>query len=56
VDLQAAADHELDSLGVPKNQRERHPACTRCGEGFWSWRRDKSENARNYLVAGLAIH
>jgi len=56
VDLQAAADHELDSLGVPKNQCERHPACTRCGEGFWSWRRDKSENARNYLVAGLAIH
>ena len=53
VDLQAAADHELDSLGVPKNQRERHPACTRCGEGFWSWRRDKSENARNYLVAGI---
>ncbi|HLD08013.1 MAG TPA: polyphenol oxidase family protein [Candidatus Peribacterales bacterium] len=51
VDLQAAADHELDSLGVPQNQRERHPACTRCGEGFWSWRR--KENARNYLVVSL---
>jgi len=53
VDLQAAADHELDSLGVPKNQRERYPACTRCGEEFWSWRRDKAADARNYLIAGL---
>lgn len=53
VDLQAAADHELASLGVPKDHIERHPTCTRCGEGFWSWRRDKNENARNYLVVGL---
>lgn len=53
VDLQAAADHELDSLGVPKNQRERHPVCTRCGEKYWSWRRDKTAEARNYLVVGL---
>lgn len=53
VDLQAAADHELDALGIPKRQRERLPVCTRCGEGFWSWRRDKSEKARNYLVVGL---
>src|SRR3989338_9137639 len=53
VDLQTAADAELESLAVPSSQRERHPACTRCGEGFWSWRRDKVPDARNYLVAGL---
>ncbi len=55
VDLQAAADAELDTLGVPRSQRERHPACTRCGEGFWSWRRDKVPDARNYLVAGIRM-
>jgi YfiH family protein len=54
VDLQAAADHELASLNVPKDHIERHPACTRCGEGYWSWRRDKKEDARNWLVAGMA--
>jgi copper oxidase (laccase) domain-containing protein len=53
VDLQAAADAELDFLGVPREQRERHPECTRCGEGCWSWRRDKNPNARNYLVVGM---
>lgn len=53
VDLQKAADSELISLGVPESQIERHPTCTRCEEGFWSWRRDKKEDARNYLVAGL---
>jgi hypothetical protein len=51
--LQAAADAELDFLGVPREQRERHPECTRCGEGCWSWRRDKNPNARNYLVVGM---
>src|SRR3989344_896031 len=45
VDLQTAADAELESLGVPSSQRERHPACTRCGDGFWSWRRDKVPDA-----------
>ena len=53
VDLQKASDFELTSLGVPRDQIERHPVCTRCGEGFWSWRRDKKEDARNYLVAGI---
>src|SRR3989344_2402309 len=53
VDLQAAADFELDSLGVLKHQCERHSACPRCGDGYWSWRRDKKENARNYLTIGL---
>ncbi len=53
VDLQAAADSELILLGVPENQAERHPVCTKCGDGFWSWRRDKKEDARNYLVAGI---
>ncbi len=53
VDLQAAADHELDSLGIPQHQRERHPMCTRCGEGYWSWRRDKISTARNHLLIGL---
>jgi polyphenol oxidase len=60
LDLPAAADSELASLGVPKDHIERHPACTRCGEaclpdrqGFWSWRRDKKEDARNYLIAGI---
>jgi polyphenol oxidase len=53
VDLQAAADHELCSLGVPNDHAERHPTCTRCGEGYWSWRRHKKEDARNYLVVGL---
>ena len=53
VDLQAAADAELDELEVPGDQRERHPSCTKCGDGFWSWRRDKREDARNYLVAGM---
>ena len=53
VDLQAAADAELDALGVPRAQRERHPVCTRCGEGFWSWRRDRVPEARNYLVTGI---
>ena len=53
VDLQAAADAEFSALGIPLDHRERHPACTKCGEGFWSWRRDKSPKARNYLVVGL---
>ena len=54
VDLPSAADYELDSLDVPRNQRERMPACTYCDEGYWSWRRDNKEDARNYLVVGLS--
>jgi len=52
IDLIAAAEAEFDALGIPKAQRERFPDCTKCGEGFWSYRRDKKE-ARNYLVAGI---
>ena len=52
VDLQAAAEAEFDALGIPKGNRERHPACTRCGKGFWSYRKgEKTE--RNFLVAGI---
>ena len=53
LDLMGAADAELDALGVPQSQRERNPECTYCGEHYWSWRRDKKEDARNYLVAGI---
>lgn len=53
VDLQAAADAELSALGVPRDHRERHPSCTMCDERFWSWRRDRRENARNYLIVGM---
>ncbi len=55
VDLRAAADAELDALGIPGEKRERHPSCTKCDPSFWSWRRDNSAIARNYLVAGMTF-
>lgn len=55
VDLQGAAEAEFDALGIPKNQKDRHPACTKCDLSWLSWRRDRDPNARNYLVAGLML-
>ena len=52
VDLQKSADAELNALGVPSNQQERHPACTKCSKEFWSYR-GGDRNERNYLVVGL---
>lgn len=39
ADLQGIADDQLDRLGIPASQRERHPDCTRCrNDRFWSYR------------------
>ncbi|MBI5155938.1 polyphenol oxidase family protein [Candidatus Peregrinibacteria bacterium] len=39
VDLQGIADDQLEKLGVPSEQRERHPDCTRChSDTYWSYR------------------
>lgn len=39
VDLQAAADAELASLGVPRSHIDRPLGCTRCQPGrFWTYR------------------
>lgn len=52
VDLIAAAEKELDIVGVPQNQRERLDGCTKCGEGYWSCRGGDGE-MRNYVVVGI---
>ena len=58
VDLQAAADSELITLGVPQSQIERHKDCTRCRPDlYWSYRGGDKEaiakGKRNMLACRL---
>ncbi|MBI3816026.1 laccase domain-containing protein [Candidatus Peregrinibacteria bacterium] len=58
VDLQGAADRELDRLGVPREQRERLPDCTKCHpETYWTYRGGDREAVKegwtNVLMALL---
>ncbi len=60
VDLIAAAEHVFDTLGIPKEQRERHPDCTKCNlVSYWSHRAmsnemPKEKNVhRNFLLGYL---
>ncbi len=47
VDLRGIADTQLDVLGVPQTQRERHPDCTRCQpEKYWSYRGPDRDRVR----------
>lgn len=39
ANLQAIADSQLDGLGIPRSQRERHADCTKCmSDIYWSYR------------------
>jgi len=58
IDLRAAADHELQSLGVPSGHIDRMPDCTRCDpDKFWTYRGGDREKVLggygNVLVATL---
>ncbi|MDD5623246.1 MAG: polyphenol oxidase family protein [Candidatus Peribacteraceae bacterium] len=58
VDLRAAADAALRTLGVPSTHVERHPACTCCHpETYWTWRGSDREDVKagqtNLLVCTL---
>lgn len=45
ADLQSIADSQLEAMGVPRSQRERHPDCTKCNqETYWSYRGDDKQN------------
>ena len=47
VDLRGIADRELDRVGIPPSQRERHPDCTRCrSDLYWSYRGPDREKVR----------
>lgn len=49
ANLQGIADAQLETLGIPKSQRERHLDCTKCNnEMYWSYR---GEN-RGKIIAG----
>lgn len=44
ADLRGIADEQLDHIGVPRNQRERNPECTKCSnETYWSFRTQDRE-------------
>lgn len=58
VNLQAVADNEFDTLGVPANQRERNPDCPYCLQNkYWTYRGGDHEavknGARNLLACVL---
>lgn len=39
VDLRGAADHQLETLGIPASRRERSALCTKCtNDTLWSYR------------------
>lgn len=47
IDLRGIADDQLDRLGVPQAQRERHPDCTKCNPNrYWSYRGPDREAVR----------
>ena len=53
VDLQGIADDQLLSIGVPKEQQERMPVCTRCDSAtYWSYR-NGDQVERNLLACAL---
>lgn len=59
VDLRAVADARFESLGVPKDHRERMSGCTRCDpKGFWTYRGGDGEAVKqgwtNVLCAQLS--
>jgi YfiH family protein len=45
ADLRGIADDQLDQIGVPRNQRERNPDCTKCmNDKYWSYRGGDKES------------
>ncbi len=47
VDLRGIADDQMDHLGIPLSQRERHLDCTRCKhDQYWSYRGPDRERVR----------
>jgi polyphenol oxidase len=55
LDLKGANEHQLESLGVPRENVEVHPSCT-IGERdrFHSYRRDREHSGRMMAVLGLS--
>ena len=53
IDLQEANRRQLVAAGVPAGSIETAGLCTRCGEEFHSWRRDKEASGR--MVAAIGI-
>jgi hypothetical protein len=54
LDLRAVNVSQLEAAGVPRAAISVHPACTKCGEGFASYRRDGAKAGRMIaLVARL---
>ncbi len=52
LDLRAANVAQLTAAGVPRDRIAVHPACTKCGEGFASYRRDGPKAGR--MIALIA--
>lgn len=56
IDLRAASDAELASLGVPKKSVERLKDCTRCHpEAYWTYRGGDREKVSKGFVNALAV-
>ena len=46
LDLKAVNVAQLEAAGIPRPSIAVHPACTKCGEGFASYRRDGAKAGR----------
>ena len=56
IDLRAALDAELDDIGVPQDQRQRMPDCTRCyPEKYFTYRGANREFVKSGFRNGFAV-